>query len=114
MLIPLAAVLLAFLVVPSPWGTLVLAAVIVWEVAEKAYWLRYTKRLPITAGPEALVGLPVTALSACRPEGRVRLHGGIWSARCSDGAEPGETLVIEGIDRITLIVRKDDLAAACA
>jgi len=104
--LPVAAVLLAVFVVPGIWGELVLAATIAWELAEKAYWLRSSRRIPIATGREALLGQRVTALSACRPEGRVRLGAESWSARCPEGADPGEPLVVEGVDRITLVVRR--------
>jgi len=52
------------------------------------------------------IGLPVTATTFCGPDGRVRLQGESWRARCSAGARPGEALVVEGVDLITLIVGK--------
>ncbi len=104
--LPVAAVLLALFVVPGPWGEFVLAATIAWELAEKAYWLRSSRRIPIAAGRETLLGQQVTALSACRPEGRVRLGAESWSARCLEGADPGERLVVEAVERITLVVRR--------
>jgi membrane-bound serine protease (ClpP class) len=104
--VPIFGVLLALLVLPPTWGTVLIAAVIIWEVTEKLFWLRLIRRYPIAVGREALIGLPVTATSVCRPEGRVRLHGENWQARCSMGAQRGETLVVEDVDRITLIVGK--------
>jgi membrane-bound ClpP family serine protease len=98
--------LLSLFVLPSPWGVLLVACVIVWEVCEKTFWLRYTRRLPVVVGREALIGMPVTAVSPIRPEGRVRLHGENWKAYCSAGAQPGETLVVEAVEALTLIVGK--------
>ena len=103
MIVAIVGVLLAFFVLPPAWGTVVLAAVIVWEVAEKVFWLRLIRRYPVAVGREALIGLPVTATTACRPDGRVRLQGETWQARCSAGAHPGQRLVVEGVERITLI-----------
>lgn len=104
MVVPIVGVLLAFLVLPRAWGTVLLVGVILWEVAEKLFWLRLIHRYPIAVGREALIGLSVTATSVCRPDGRVSLQGENWQARCSTGAQPGETLVVEDIQRITLIV----------
>jgi len=81
-----------------------LGVVIIWEVVEKFLWIRHSRRLPIAVGKEALVGLPVTAVSACLPEGRVRLGAESWKARCSDGAQAGDRLVVKDVDLITLIV----------
>ena len=106
LVLPLLAIVLSFFVLPSPWGVVLVACVIVWEVAEKTFWLRYTRRLPVVVGREALIGMPVTAVSPIQPEGRVRLQGESWKAYCFAGARPGETLVVEGVEALTLIVGK--------
>jgi membrane-bound ClpP family serine protease len=77
---------------------------IVWEIAEKAFWFRSTRRIPIAVGREAMIGLPVTVVSPCQPEGRVQLLGERWQARCTAGAGVGDTLVIEAVEQITLVV----------
>ncbi len=104
MLIILGALVLAIFVVPAPWGPVLVACAVVWEIAEKLFWLRYSKRIPIAVGREAMIGLPVTVVFPCRREGRVQLLGEGWKARCSAGAEVGETLVIEAVEQITLVV----------
>jgi membrane protein implicated in regulation of membrane protease activity len=102
--VPVVGVVVAVFVLPPGWGTVLLVAVIVWEVTEKLFWIRFIGRYPVVVGREAMIGMSVTATTTCWPEGRVRLHGENWQARCSMGARPGETLVVEGVDRITLIV----------
>ena len=106
MVVPAIGVLLAFFVLPPRWGIVLLVAVVIWEVAEKLFWLRLIRRYPLSVGHETLIGLPVTATTFCGPDGRVRLQGESWRARCSAGARPGEALVVEGVDLITLIVGK--------
>lgn len=106
LLLPLGAVLLAVYVLPPPWGLVLIASVIVWEVVEKLFLLRYSRRQPIAVGREALIGLSVTAVSSCEPEGRVRLNGESWRAHCTSGAQPGDELVVEDVDLITLVVSK--------
>jgi len=108
MVVPIAGVLVAFYALPPGWGMALLAAVIVWEVGEKVFWLRLIGRYPVAVGTEALIGSRVTATTACRPQGRVRLHGETWPARCSAGAGSGEPLIVEGIDEMTLIVRSSE------
>jgi membrane-bound serine protease (ClpP class) len=104
--VPLLTVVLALFVLPSPWGVVLVASVILWEVAEKTFWLRWTRRLPVVVGREALIGKPVTALSAIEPEGRVRLQGESWNAYCSSGARRGEMLEVKGLRGLTLVVGK--------
>ena len=106
MVVPAVGVLLAFFVLPPRWGIALLVAVLIWEVAEKLFWLRLIRRYPLAVGRETLIGMPVTALSFTGSDGRVRLQGESWRARCSAGARPGEALVVEGVDLITLVVGK--------
>ena len=108
MVLLVVAILLAVFVLPPGWGALLVIGVLVWEFAEKAFWVRLIRRYPVSVGAEALIGLPVTAATVCRPEGRVRLRGESWKARCASGAQPGDTLVVEGVERITLIVGRPD------
>jgi membrane-bound ClpP family serine protease len=112
MLIIVGSVLLALFVVPPPWGVVLIGCAIVWEIAEKVIWFRYTKRIPIAVGREAMIGLPDTVISPCQPEGRVQLLGVRCKARCAAGAGVGDRLVIEAVEQITLVVRKpaSDLA----
>jgi len=104
MLLIITAMIVALVVAPAPWGLLLVGGAIMWEIAEKVFWLRYTKRIPIAVGREAMIGLPVTVLTPCRPDGRVQLLGERWAARCIAGASVGDTLVIEAVDQITLVV----------
>lgn len=98
------AVLLAMTVVPAPWGIVLVAVVIAWEIVEKVFWVRYSNRIPIAVGREAMIGLPVTVITPCRPHGRVQLRGERWKARCAAGAGVGDTLVVEDVEQITLVV----------
>jgi membrane-bound ClpP family serine protease len=67
--------------------------------AKEAAATSHSKRVPPAIGREALIGLPVTAVSACLPEGWVKLRGERWKARCSEGAGVGDPLVVEAVER---------------
>ena len=114
MLIIVGALLLTVFVAPASWAPVLVGCAIVWEIAEKVFWFRRSKRIPIAVGREAMIGLPVTVISPCRPEGRVKLLGERWKASCIAGAGVGDTLIIEAVEQITLIVGKpaSDLAPA--
>jgi membrane protein implicated in regulation of membrane protease activity len=99
-----AAVLLAFFVLPAPWGIVSVASAIAWEILEKAFWFYRTKGIPVAVGPEAMIGQPVDVIAACRPYGKVRVSSERWNASCSQGADVGDTVIIEAIERLTLIV----------
>ena len=99
-------ILVAIFVAPPPWGPVLVGCATVWEIVEKAFWFRSTKRIPIAVGREAMIGRTVTVISPCRPEGRVQLLGERWTARCVAGAGVGDALVIEAVEQITLVVGK--------
>ena len=98
------AVLLALFVLPAPWGVVAVVAAVVWEVVEKAYWFQRTRGIPVAVGPEAMIGRRVAVVAPCRPEGKVQLSHERWNANCSRGAEIGDTVIVEAIDRLALIV----------
>ena len=45
-------------------------------------------------------------VTACLPDGQVRLAGEIWEAHSEDGAEQGETVVVTGRDGLKLLVER--------
>ena len=104
MVVVAASLLLVFHVGPRPWVLLLLAGAIVFELAEKGLLVWYTRRIPVAAGTEAMIGRPVTVVSACRPAGRVRFGVESWKARCAEGAGVGERLVIDSVESVTLVV----------
>jgi membrane protein implicated in regulation of membrane protease activity len=85
----------------------VLAAVLVTLaalVAAKALVHARTRRIPVAVGPETMIGRRVDVVAACRPDGKVRLSSERWNASCREGADIGDTVVVERVDQLTLIV----------
>lgn len=99
-----AAVVLGMFVVPRPWGLAVIAGAIAWEILEKVFWFSRTKGFPLAVGSEAMIGQPVHVIAACRPDGKVRLSNERWNANCPEGADIGETVIVDRVERLTLIV----------
>ena len=103
----LLALLAAIFWLPAPWGYVAVAAAAVWEVAEIALFVWYSRRRRATTGAEALPGSTGVVVAACRPLGQIRLDGELWQARCEEGADVGETVVVESLGPdLTLIVRR--------
>jgi membrane protein implicated in regulation of membrane protease activity len=98
------AILLAFFVLPSPWGVVAVVLTAVWEVGEAWLMIRWTQRQRAQVGAEALVGRTAKVVVACAPRGQVAVGGERWQAECAAGAEVGEEVAIEGIDGLTLRV----------
>jgi membrane protein implicated in regulation of membrane protease activity len=103
----LLAILAAIFVLPSPWSYVAVIAAGAWEVLEVALFVWYSKRRRATTGAEALPGSVGTVVEACRPVGLIRVDGELWRARCDEGADPGESVVVESLGPdLTLIVRR--------
>lgn len=91
-----------------PWSYLAVIAAGVWEVVEVTIFVWYSKRRRARTGAEALPGLRGTVVEACRPTGQIRVIGELWRATCEEGADPGDTVVVESLGaNLTLIVKRD-------
>ena len=96
--------LVALLVLPSPWNFVGFAAGLVCFLGELAYWHRRVRGHRIAVGADTLIGEVGTVVSACRPDGQVRISGEIWAAQCDFGADPGEAVAVVGRRKLTLLV----------
>jgi membrane protein implicated in regulation of membrane protease activity len=102
------ALIAALLWLPSPWSYVAVIGAAIVEVAEIGVFLWYSKRRRATTGAEALPGQRGTVVETCRPVGQIRVDGELWRARCEEGADPGERVVIESLGPdLTLIVTRD-------
>ncbi len=98
------AILSAVFWLPTVWGIAVVAAATVIEMAEVGFWVWLSRRRKVTTGPEALPGARGFVVLACRPEGQVRVLGELWRARCDEGADPGEEIVVERLEPDLVLV----------
>jgi membrane protein implicated in regulation of membrane protease activity len=97
------ALVLLFLL-PSPWNFVGFLAGLTVFVGEVLFWNRKVRGQRKAVGAETLTGKAATVVSPCRPSGQVRIAGEIWAARCSAGADAGETVTVVGRDGLTLLV----------
>ncbi len=100
----IAAIFLAVFVLPHPWGVVAVAAGLAIEIGESAFWVWLSKRRRAQVGAEALLGAVAEVVTACRPEGSVRVGGELWRARCDHGADAGERVRVRALDGLTLLV----------
>jgi membrane protein implicated in regulation of membrane protease activity len=100
------AIVLAFVFVPWPWNLLLIFGGLTVESVELAWGLRLARRWKPKTGAEAMIGEEAEVVAACHPVGDVRVQGELWRARCEDGADVGETVRIESIDGLTLVVAR--------
>jgi membrane protein implicated in regulation of membrane protease activity len=102
------AILLAVFFLDSPWSIVVLVAGCILEVGEVAFLRRWSKRIDrrtaATTGSEAMIGREAEVVEECQPVGTVRVNGELWAARCSEGAARGDTVRVNGVDGLTLVV----------
>jgi membrane-bound serine protease (ClpP class) len=59
-----------------------------------------------TTGIEGLVGKIGTAESDFRPDGRVAVHGEIWTAESDDKIRKGDSVEVIRLDKLKLVVKK--------
>jgi membrane-bound serine protease (ClpP class) len=100
----LVAILLALFVLPAPWGIAVIGAALVFEVAEAAALVWWSKRRGAQVGSETLVGVEGVALGPLEPEGQVRVAGEIWSARSAIAVAAGGCVRVAAVEGLTLVV----------
>ena len=101
------AILLAILVLDAPWSIVVIVLAAAADAAETVVLIRLSKRRRARVGVEALIGARAEVVSACRPEGQVKIVGELWRARCPAGADPGQAVRVLGLDGLTLLVEPE-------
>ena len=101
------AIAVAILWLPTGLGIALVAAAAVFELAETGFWFWLSRRRKAVTGAEALPGSSGIVVVACRPLGQVRIDGELWRARCEEGADPGDEIVVERLDpELLLVVRR--------
>lgn len=101
------AILAAIFLLPAPWDYVTVVSAAIVEAAELSLFVWYSNRRRARTGAEALPGAVGIVVETCRPLGRVRLVGELWQARCEEGADIGETVVVESLGPdLTLNVRR--------
>jgi membrane protein implicated in regulation of membrane protease activity len=87
---------------PSPWGVVALGAAVAVEVLELLFWRRFLRRYRLRVGPETLLGMRAEVVQPCSPFGLVRVRGELWSARACAPGDAGQTVIVSGMDGLTL------------
>ena len=95
-----------FFALPWPWSLIGSLIALVLFLGELAFWHRRVRGLPRTVGRQRLIGAGGTVITACHPEGQVRVQGTLWKARCDPGADAGEQIFVVAVDGLTLDVRR--------
>ncbi len=91
---------------PSPWNLVALLVCIPLFLGELGLWSRTVRGHRKRVGPETLIGLTATVVTACHPSGQVRVRGETWDARCEQGADTGDEVVALALDSLTLVVER--------
>jgi len=95
--------------VPGWLAGLVFAGFVVKDLVFYPFAVR-TLEAPARAGWEQLIGRTATVVDLLEPVGRVRLEGETWRAETVPGSAPvgrGATVVVEGVEGLTLRVRPE-------
>jgi membrane-bound serine protease (ClpP class) len=97
------AIILA-LFAPWPWNLIAVLGGLGIEALELTWGLRLARRWRPQTGAEAMIGQRAEVVVSCHPTGKVRVHGELWAARCAEGADVGESVRIERLEDLTLVV----------
>jgi membrane-bound serine protease (ClpP class) len=92
------------LFVPWPWNLISVLTGLTIEAVELTWGLRLARRWRPRTGAEAMIGQEAEVVAPCHPTGKVRVQGELWEARCAGGAEVGQTVHIERLEGLTLVV----------
>lgn len=101
------AILLAIFVLPRYWGLVAIFVGLTIELGEAWLWIHLSRRRRAVTGAEGLIGRRARVVEPCRPEGRVRVLGELWNARCDSFAEVGQSVRILSVDDLTLLVEPE-------
>jgi len=93
---------LALIFLPLPWSIVVIGVLLAKEVVEISLWISMRRRRP-ASGAEGLVGRHGELIQS----DRVRIAGTSYPARVLEG-KPGDRVVVESVDGMTLSVRRAD------
>lgn len=102
----IAAILLTFFLLPSPWGEVAIICAAVIEVSQTGFWFWWTHRARPAVGAEAMIGARGEVVEALRPEGWIRIHGELWRARSPETLDAGESVRVREIDGLMLLVER--------
>ena len=103
-MLTIVAVVLALTVLPAPWGALAVVTAAAVDVAETAFFVRWSKRRRAAVGAETLVGRTAVVVRPLAPRGQVRLDGELWEARAAEDVQPGAEVVVKALEGLVLEV----------
>lgn len=107
-MLTIAAIVLAVLVLPSPWGVIAVITAGLIDIGETIFFVRWSKRRRSTVGAETLVGRRATVVRALTPRGLVKLDGELWEARSEYDLLPGDEVLVRAVDGLVLQVEPRD------
>ena len=98
--------IIAALFLPWPLNLLSVLTGLTIEAVELTWGLRLARKWRPRTGAEAMIGQEAEVVAACHPAGKVRVQGELWDARCDEGADVGESVRIESLEGLTLVVSR--------
>ena len=99
------AIVLALVVVPSPWGLVLVLGAFGVDVLETLALRAWSRHRRAATGVQTLVGRSAIVLTTLAPDGQVRLDGEIWNARSAAGLlERGAEVRVRSVAGIVLEV----------
>ena len=107
-MLTIVAVVLALTVLPTPWNWIAVLSAATVDVAETFAFIWWSKRRRAAVGAEALIGRRAVVVRPLTPRGQVKLDGELWEARSALPAQPGDQVVVRGVEGLVLEVDRAD------
>jgi membrane-bound serine protease (ClpP class) len=108
MILLIAILIVVFVPVSEPWGAVVIIVGSLLEICEVVLLRRWShhlgRKLKPATGAEAMIGRTAKVVAPCRPDGTVRVHGELWEAHCEAGADARDSVTIEAVEGLMLVV----------
>jgi membrane-bound serine protease (ClpP class) len=87
---------------------IIIACYVAFELIEHLVlpliWLVMGKKKKAVTGPSGLIGETAEVKDWHQFQGKVFVHGELWWAECDVPLKPGDRVVVEGVERLTLKV----------
>lgn len=109
-MLTIVAIMLALLVLPSPWGWVAVIVAAAIDVLETLFFMHWSRRRKSAVGPDTLVGRRAVVVTTLAPRGKVRIDGELWRADSSVPVEPGGEVVIRAVHGLLLDVEQADVS----
>ena len=68
----------------------------------------HAMHVPVATGTQRMVGQRARAITSINGQGQIRYRGEVWTAVAREPIQPGEDVLIEGVEGVRVYIRRAD------